>query len=325
MDAQKSVCMFGEELPDEAGKAELLDFLSDEKRWKEREVIKEGRFVIHRTYLDRLDCTLFSVVDSKTVQGSLNSMYRTSVFLIVILAAAYILELLLSITQLSKEVKVKTQELHQAEVLMKDTTIESLRSQINPHFLYNTLELIRADAIAGKTAEISQITAAMGKMYRYSIKGSPIVSLEEELESVKAYVCIQQSRCNNRISVIYNVSGEAAKVKIPRMILQPLVENAFVHGLEPKAGPGTLYIGACAEKGILTITIRDDGLGMESPQLEKIRGDLEKNRENTEKIGLFNVDARLRLFYGGRYSLAISSELGDGTCILLQIQTAAEK
>lgn len=228
--------------------------------------------------------------------------------------------LLESLRDLTEQIRQKTENLHQAELLTKNMEIKHLRSQINPHFLYNTLELIRADAIAGKTDQVSSITASLGKFYRYSIKGSPMVTLCEELDYVRAYLHIQEQRYEGRISTIYNISGEANFVTIPKMILQPLVENAIIHGLEPSARESwTLFIGAAVNDGFLTLSVRDNGIGIDPFYLEKLREQLMAPQTVPDKIGLVNVSARLRLQYGHSLQFTIYSAPDDGTCITLQI------
>lgn len=230
--------------------------------------------------------------------------------------------LLTSINHLSLEVQRQHEDLHQAELLRKDIEIEQLRSQINPHFLYNTLELIRSDAIDGRIDQVSSITAAIGKLYRYSIKGAPIVALSEELEYAQAYLKIQQERFAGRITVLYNISQEARTVSVPRMILQPLVENAIVHGIEPSGGAGTLFIGASLEGDFLNISVRDDGAGIPEEKLEALRVRLASHDRNSGCVGLANVSNRLYLQYGDRCAFHISSLPGDGTSISLRIPAA---
>lgn len=227
--------------------------------------------------------------------------------------------LLDSIAELSAELQQKTNSLHQAELLRRDMEIQNLRSQINPHFLYNTLELIRSDATAGRIDQVSAITAAVGRFYRYSIKGSSIVTLKEEMEHVKAYLTIQQERFSGKISVLYNISPEAEMVPIPKMILQPLVENAIVHGLEPVGCSGILFVGATIQEGVLTISIRDNGIGISSQELAELEQQLLSPPQDRTSIGLANVSERLRLQYGSACAFRIESSPDDGTCIYLEL------
>jgi len=228
--------------------------------------------------------------------------------------------LLEQLSLLTTRLQQKNADLHRAELLKREIEIKHLRSQINPHFLYNTLELIRADAIAGKIDQISSITVSMGKFYRYSIKGSPIVPLSKELDYVHAYLNIQKKRFEGRIATIYNIDREANSVLIPKMLLQPLVENSIVHGLEPSGENAfTLFITASFKNQILVVTVRDTGIGIEPEQLQTIRAQLDSPESTDEKIGLANVAARLRLQYGNACKFDISSIPGKGTCISLQI------
>lgn len=227
--------------------------------------------------------------------------------------------LLQSIRSLNDEIQKKAENLHRLELLSKNIQIEQLRSQINPHFLYNTLELIRADAIEGKIDQVSSITAAMGKIYRYSIKGEPFVPLREELAVVRAYLTIQQNRFQSKIRILNKVEQGAEEVMIPKMILQPLVENAIVHGLEPSGGTGMIFIGADIHDGNLRISVRDNGIGIPADQLEQLQRQLAEQDHYSEHIGIRNVNARLRLQYGAKCSFSISSTPEDGTCIRVQI------
>lgn len=228
-------------------------------------------------------------------------------------------ELMNSIADLNTQVQEKNEQIHQAELLRKDVEIQHLRSQINPHFLYNTLELIRSDAMAGRIHQVSAITAAMGKFYRYSIKGSPIVTLKEEMEHVKAYITIQQERFDGKISVFYNISPEAEKLPVPKMILQPLVENAIVHGLEPANSGGILFIGAAVQEGKLIISVRDSGIGIPPERLEQLRLQLKDPAPSQDSVGIANVSQRIRLQYGEGSRFHIDSTPDDGTCISLEL------
>ena len=227
--------------------------------------------------------------------------------------------LLDSIAALNTEVRQKAEDLHQAQLLRKDMEIRNLRSQINPHFLYNTLELIRADATAGRIDQVSAITASMGRFYRYSVKGAPMVTLKEEIEHVKAYMTIQQERFNGKITMLYNISTEAEGVLIPKMILQPLVENAIIHGLEPAGGIGILFIGALIQNGTLVISVRDSGMGIPPQRLVQLEQQLHAPDPDNNHIGLANVSERLRLQYGPAGALRIESTPDDGTCIYLEL------
>ncbi len=240
--------------------------------------------------------------------------------------SASFFELLEMILDLSKQIRQTQDSLHEMDLLRKDAEIQSLQHQINPHFLYNTLELIRADALRGDAQSISDTIAAMGKMYRYSVDEKNVVSLSDELAIIKAYICIQQHRYEGALVPIFDIQPATESVPIPKMLLQPLVENSFVHGLEFCSHSGTLLICTRLSGSDLTIGIRDDGLGIPADRLAQIRHALDETSVNINSspaetsIGLQNVYRRLLLHYGeGNFDFSITSTLGDGTCVTLRI------
>lgn len=228
-------------------------------------------------------------------------------------------------------------EMYELEMNNRNTEIAFLRSQINPHFLYNTLTAICGMASAGMTDEIISVTNALSQIFRYSIKGSDLVTVAEELEIVKSYLKIQLTRFEGRFTVRYDMSDDSYACLIPKMIIQPLVENAIVHGLEQSLKKGELLIGAGRnpEYGYLALWIYDTGVVMPSEKLEEIRralkrssrtksGDarkdlLEMDEQNHESIGILNVNTRMTLYFGEEYSLLIDSEENVGTNIQLRI------
>ncbi len=229
-------------------------------------------------------------------------------------------DLLLSLNALSEEIFKQSSALYEAEVLRKNAELDSLCSQINPHFLYNTLEMIRDAAIKGDAGQVSRVTGAIGKIYRYTVKGAPIVPLSREMEIIKAYASIQQARFQDRITTIYSVPEEAMRVPVLKMLLQPLVENAFVHGLEPKPDNGVLFIGARVDENVLCLTIRDNGVGVAPERLAEIRRQLDAEMIDTSSyLGLVNVNARIKLQYGREYGLEIASQPMDGACVTVRL------
>ena len=222
-------------------------------------------------------------------------------------------EMLKNIEEFQNEIKNQQKELRISEM-------NTLISQINPHFLYNTLELIRAMAIKGDIDHVSMITSAMGKIYRYTAKGDSLVPLAQEVEIVKSYISIQQARFEGRITTLYSISPEAAQVPVFKMLLQPLVENAFIHGLESRPSDGTLYLGAKVEGNMLSITVRDNGAGITPEKLAELEARFSASEYDTsEHLGLVNISARLRLQYSDAAGLHITGAPGDGTCVSICI------
>lgn len=227
--------------------------------------------------------------------------------------------------------------MYELEANNRKTEIAFLRSQINPHFLYNTLTMICGMAAEEKTDKIISVTGALSQIFRYSIKGSEMVTLREEMEIVKSYLMIQEERFEDRFTVRYEFSEDSYACLIPKMVIQPLVENAIVHGLEKSMKPGELLIGAGRnpEFGYLAIWIFDTGVGMPADKLEELRnavtltasqktGDASADlahmdAENHDSIGILNVNSRMVLYYGSEYTLLIDSEEGVGTNIQIRV------
>jgi Putative regulator of cell autolysis len=222
--------------------------------------------------------------------------------------------------------------LYEAELEKKQSELDYLKSQINPHFLYNTLETMTGCAAEEEAPRTMSMARALGRVFRYSIKGADIVTVNEELEIIKSYVQIQQIRFNDRFDVKYNFTKDILQYCIPKMILQPLVENAVFHGLETKRGKGLLCIsGNIDERNNLNLLISDDGVGMDDDTLQRIRERLAKSGhnirnkpENTSNIGIINVNNRIKLIYGDEYGIEINSMQGQGTEVLLMLPAGKE-
>lgn len=238
-------------------------------------------------------------------------------------------ELLDRQTQLSQELHDTTVTLYESELGRKQAELDFLRSQINPHFLYNALESINSLASEHGIDEISDAVAALGKLFRYNVKGAGMVPLRQELDTIRAYLTVQQLRFAEKLNVITSVRENTLDLPIMKLLVQPLVENAVHHGIEPKSGCGTLYIGARQEADRLLISVYDDGVGIPAHELKALQSQLKDPPSSTngvnEHVGLMNVACRIRLQYGGNYGLWIESELGNGTRQILTLPAAAKE
>lgn len=225
--------------------------------------------------------------------------------------------------RLTRELQQATVNLYETQLSRKQAELEYLRSQINPHFLYNTLEAIQGIALERGVPEIADAAGALGKLFRHNIQGSDTISLNKELEITQAYLTIQKLRFADKLNVLISVRENTRCVPVMKLLLQPLVENAVYHGLEPKTGPGTLFIGARLENQDLLISIYDDGVGMPPSRLAALQEDLERPAENCKAesahIGLLNVQHRIRLRYGRPYGLTLYSTLGSGTRVIVRV------
>lgn len=193
------------------------------------------------------------------------------------------------------------------QLLLKNSEIQSLQAQMDPHFLFNTLNTIAWNAQMEGNEETYQMVISLGELLKTNVvaKQSNYTTLGEELQYVRLYTYLQKMRFEDKISVDIQVSPELYGTVIPRFCIQPLVENAFVHGLEPKKGAGKLAVNVICQENQLEINVLDNGIGFqEIPDIEQIVPD---SRGSHTHIGLRNLNRRLRLLYGGESCLHISS------------------
>lgn len=213
------------------------------------------------------------------------------------------------------EEKVQKEKLHTKQ---KEVEFKMLASQINPHFLYNTLETIRMKAKIDNEPEIEELVKMLAKIMRRNIQvGNQMVTLESEIELLENYLYIQNYRFGDRIhSEVIVDEGIDTQIMVIPLIIQPFVENAYVHGLESKESDGMLQVHVMQRKENIIIEIQDNGVGMSYYKLAKIRKSLHEG-EISEKghIGISNVNQRLRLMYGEEYGVSIYCEPDKGTRI----------
>jgi two-component system sensor histidine kinase YesM len=220
-------------------------------------------------------------------------------------------------------------ELYRAQVVKQAMQIKALKAQINPHFLYNTLETISSLAKIHGVREISKMTSSLSHIFRYSITGEEnTVPLRDEIRSVEHYLRIIQVRYGDRISSQIDVPEALQSCNVLKLILQPIVENAIQHGIERKLSSGVVKIVVSRERDKLRITVEDDGAGMDHHKLAELEELLsnvsESQRSSGLGIGLLNVKERLYLVYQDKASVHLSSTLGQGTTITLTLPIELE-
>lgn len=213
----------------------------------------------------------------------------------------------------------------------KEAQLKNLQLQINPHFLYNTLETISSIAAVKQVFVVCDICEKLGEIFRYSLGKDygEMVPLEQEIKHIRNYMFIQEIRHGSRLQVFYNIEEDVEKIEIPRFILQPIVENAISHGLGNLTSTGTLEISAYEEKERLWIRIEDDGEGMDQDKVAEIMHFINTPKPEKEKknIGIRNVNQRIKLACGDEYGIMIDSAPYQG-CIFtieLPIITGGEK
>ena len=219
-------------------------------------------------------------------------------------------------------------ELYEKELMQKEAEMLALQSQINPHFLYNTLECIRSIATVHKISEIDVITTSMSKIFRYSIKGGLITTIKDELECIMDYYMIIALRFNGRLKITFDVDEALYPCTALKLSMQPIVENSVNHGLEVIEEEVMIHIRGWIEGDYAMISITDNGTGME-PEKEKELNDIfqhataedvTKISRSKSSIGLANINMRIRMHYGKESGLSIMSSKGVGTTVNMKMR-----
>ena len=224
-----------------------------------------------------------------------------------------------SFNRMILQIKRLIEELYHEKLLKKEAELKSLQSQINPHFLYNTLDSIHWLARLNKLAEVTQLTFALSNFYKLSLGGGKeTITAQETINLIQEYLQIQQIRYGDKIRVEVNVNESLLLYQVLPLIIQPLVENAIYHGIEKKKGPGWVKVSLSPwEKGMV-FTVKDDGVGITPAKLNQIRESL-KGELLEETFALVNIQKRIQLYYGMDYGLEIESKVGQGTTTKLYL------
>lgn len=215
--------------------------------------------------------------------------------------------------------------LYEAEMGKKQAELEYLYAQINPHFLFNTLESIKGCAVTEEAWKSFKMLDALGKMFRYSVKLSSEVLLEDEIKLVKNYFYIQKMRFGEKLEYELEIPENLQKLPIPKMILQPLAENAVIHGIEEAEKGGWIRMEGVKTETELLLKVRNSGNVLSKAQLDRIRKILqmgfleEEKKRKVSHIGLFNVNNRLKNIYGEESGVTVEAESQGGLCVVLHI------
>ena len=221
--------------------------------------------------------------------------------------------LIRSFNYMINEIKLLIQKVYEEKITQKNAELGALQAQINPHFLYNTLDTINWMLIERGEDDISDIVLSLGDLMKYSIQGDNMVTLQDEIDYVESYIRIQKCRMEDRLNYSIDIPQEARIWRIPKLTLQPIVENAITHGIETKPEGGSLKISAWVCDDKLSLQIKDDGVGISEDDIQKIQSG------QGNSIGMHNVQKRIQLHYGTEYGLKIISKKDIGTEITMWI------
>ncbi len=236
------------------------------------------------------------------------------------------------LNQMTLELQNHIQKVYIAEIRQREAEIEALKTQIEPHYLYNTLDVIRMTAITKDDKETAEMIDGLSGQLKYLIGGArDMVTLQAELDSVRNYFKIIKIRYENRFSLEVDVPEELLELKVPQLILQPVVENAVKYGLKPKEeGEGVVAIQGMKSEDRLEITVMDNGIGMTEEKMADVQQLLDSQdtvkhaKSKRASIGLKNVYDRIKLIFGDAYSMEISSFEGIGTIVKYKLPVIEE-
>jgi sensor histidine kinase YesM len=215
-------------------------------------------------------------------------------------------------------------EEYKVTLLLKQAEYKALQAQVNPHFLYNSLDTMSSIAASQQCFTVSSLSRALSNMFRYSIDlKEPLSAIQEEILHIKNYMHVMNVRTRNSVDLQIRIEETLLDEKVPRLSLQPLVENSIIHGLTNKHGPKTIVIDGSLKNGSVMLSVSDNGVGMDA---EHINGELRCQPSDTldrsSSVGLANIHARARLLFGEEYGVTVQSSLGKGSTVTLVVPRA---
>lgn len=235
-------------------------------------------------------------------------------------AVSELQDLSLSFEHMAQTIKELMKRVRSEETALRKTELKALQAQINPHFLYNTLDSIQWMCEQGKNAEATEMIGALARLFRISIsRGRELITIKEELMHAESYLIIQSFRYSSQFSYSIKSAPELEGYLCNKITVQPLIENAIYHGIDRMVDEGRIEIEvkeAPDDPGDILITVSDNGVGMTEEQCRKI---LRKERSDSSGIGIKNVNDRLKIYFGEKYGLKIESELDVGTTVTVRL------
>lgn len=253
------------------------------------------------------------VVTDKVSKGDLSARSRND-------SLDEVGELSKSMNQMIDKINELLSQITKEQIRIREAELELLQSQINPHFLYNTLDTIIWLAEGGDEKRVVGMVKSLSAFFRTSLsRGRDIITIREELLHAKSYLEIQQFRYQDILKYEIDVPEEFNEYTIPKITIQPLIENALYHGIKNKRGGGRITIGARKEGDDFIISVSDDGIGMSEERLQEVIDGLSRQHPSDSAIyGLYNVNERIRLKFGDKYGITLHSVFGQGsTCNIL--------
>ena len=220
------------------------------------------------------------------------------------------------------QIKELVETVRQEEITLRKTELKALQAQINPHFLYNTLDAIAWLCEEERYKDAVEMVNSLAKLFRISIsRGHELITIEKEMQHAKSYLKIQNFRYKNQFTYSFDVDEECLNYLCNKITLQPIIENAIYHGIDRMVDEGKINIGIHQKGDTILFTVEDNGVGMTEEQCEEI---LHKDASDRVGIGIKNVNDRMKIYFGEEYGLTIQSELDEGTCVTISMPKITE-
>lgn len=230
--------------------------------------------------------------------------------------------------EMTTEIKELIQNKYQSQLLLNEMEINFLQHQMNPHFLFNVLLTIQIKAKRSSDECIVNMVSALSSLLRASIQTSDrrIITIGEELKYTEFYLYLQKMRFEDKLSYVIEVEDEEIKqYRIPKFVIEPIAENAVIHGIETMDEDAVVAIRICRDGGDLLISVTDNGVGFDVLQYQRESEEKEHDKPVREKVGLKNVNIRLKYIYGEKYGLVVKSQINKGTIVQIRIPMIEEE
>jgi len=229
-------------------------------------------------------------------------------------------EVTASYNAMIRELKLHIEDIKDKEKQKSLAEFRALQAQINPHFIANTLNSIAWMAKMQKAENIENVVTSLNQLLNESMgRGNDIISIREEVENLKCYINIQNIKYFKGIDVRYDIDKDIMGCKLIRFVLQPILENAIIHGLAPKQGKGYISLKGYIDGGNMVVIVTDNGVGMSDVEIKKLLDEKQESKESFSSIGLKNVNERIKLSYGENYGLRIESQKGMFTTVEIKL------
>lgn len=229
-------------------------------------------------------------------------------------------ELGLSFNEMLDQIQELVSRQYETKLLLNKAEYNALQAQINPHFLYNTLDTMSSIAQIKNCEEVSALSQSLSNIFRYSLDmRNPLSTVSKEIVHLKNYIYVMDVRMGSSITYTYSIDEQVLNDSIPRLSIQPIVENAINHGLKNARGERRIDIVAYRQQEQLMITVMDNGVGIPADKLGTLLNEADQDEKQSTSIGLYNINERLKMLYGEAYGLRITSKEGEGTTVTLCI------